>query len=179
MHVANSHNMRHYLSLPMKKRPRLLCRASCLVRLGMPLHGHLQGSVRCTGTYVGSECVGKRVRARNYYRWLAYLFFELTTSLLSCSCVLATINARRTLSLYVNKNDARNTPWTCAFDVQDAPYAKDRSGHAKTMAMQFTCIDWLSSTAEGAWLLAGTRGGDLVLFHANDGARLTYVTYLS
>lgn len=93
--------------------------------------------------------------------------------------MLATINARRTLSLYVNKNDARNTPWTCAFDVQDAPYAKDRSGHAKTMAMQFTCIDWLSSTAEGAWLLAGTRGGDLVLFHANDGARLTYVTYLS
>ncbi|AYO42359.1 hypothetical protein DNF11_1409 [Malassezia restricta CBS 7877] len=71
------------------------------------------------------------------------------------SCLLATIDTRRSVRLYAGP--------TCLGDV-DMPRLRDDDD----MARQCTCLAWQPHAAEPAWLLIGTRSGHVVLFRVQD-----------
>jgi len=82
------------------------------------------------------------------------------------TCVLAAINARRQLSLYVCEGDARTGPYV-SVDVPCGQWAEARTGVAHTLATQCSAVRWSPvSPQRHAWLAAGTRGGDVVLWDA-------------
>lgn len=70
------------------------------------------------------------------------------------SCLLATIHARRVVSLYAGP--------TCLGDIE-MPRLRDDD-----MVQQCTCLAWQPHAAEPAWLLIGTRSGHVVLFRVGD-----------
>lgn len=90
------------------------------------------------------------------------------------TCALATINARRQLRVYVCEGDARHGPYTGVrivhlrqVDVPCERWAEARSGVAHALATQFSAVRWSPVSPQGhAWLAAGTRGGDVVLWDA-------------
>ena len=71
------------------------------------------------------------------------------------SCLLATIDTRRSVRLYAGP--------TCLGDV-DMPRLRDDDD----MARQCTCLAWQPHAAAPAWLLVGTRSGHVVLFRVQD-----------
>ena len=72
------------------------------------------------------------------------------------SCLLATIDTRRSVRLYAGP--------TCLGDV-DMPRLRDDDDD---MARQCTCLAWQPHAAAPAWLLVGTRSGHVVLFRVQD-----------
>lgn len=82
------------------------------------------------------------------------------------TCALAVINARRQLSVYVCESDAHTGPYA-SVDVSYERWADPRTGVAHSLATQFSAVRWSPVSPQcHAWLAAGTRGGDVILWNA-------------
>ncbi|WFC94686.1 hypothetical protein MBRA1_001320 [Malassezia brasiliensis] len=85
------------------------------------------------------------------------------------SCVLACLLSRGPIGLYVAHDDALRGPWTRSVDL-DAPHAQGRSPAAARLATMYTTLAWMTATHD-TLLVAGTRGGDVVVWRAPRDAR--------
>lgn len=93
------------------------------------------------------------------------------------SCLLAAIDAPRRLFVYAAARDPVRGPWTSMAQLE-APVRADVPEHARVLSEQFDAAAWSASATKAAFLAAGTRGGDLVVWQAEAALTLAAHTQL-
>lgn len=93
------------------------------------------------------------------------------------SCLLAAIDAPRRLFIYAAARDPVRGPWTRMAQLE-APVHAGAPEPARVLSEQFDAAAWSAGAAGAAFLAAGTRGGDLVVWRADAALTLAAHTQL-